>query len=184
MAAAAAQPVPSLTMEEYLQTTYHPDYDFVDGHLEERNMGGTKHGLLQSLFCIWFGNHPDWNLVTINDQRIQVAPNRVRLPDVAVVFDDEAVLEDPRRTPPYIAIEVLSPDDRIPRVIPRLRDFIDMGAAHVWLIDPLQKIGYTFTTEAGLVPAADNQLRIPNSPVYVDLASFFTWIDTRATRKQ
>jgi hypothetical protein len=38
--AAATQPVPALlSLEEYLRTSYHPDCDFVDGHLEERNLG-------------------------------------------------------------------------------------------------------------------------------------------------
>jgi hypothetical protein len=37
----------SLTIEEYLHTSYRPDCDFVDGVLEERTSGGTKHGMLQ-----------------------------------------------------------------------------------------------------------------------------------------
>ena len=45
--AAAIQPASALTLEEYLSTSYEPDCDFVDGHLEERNLGESSHGLLQ-----------------------------------------------------------------------------------------------------------------------------------------
>jgi hypothetical protein len=46
--AAANQTVPALlTLEEHLQTSYRPDCDFMEGVLEERKVGGTKHGTLQ-----------------------------------------------------------------------------------------------------------------------------------------
>ena len=41
-ATAVTVPV-ELTMDEYLHTMYHPDCDFVDGHLEERNLGEFEH---------------------------------------------------------------------------------------------------------------------------------------------
>jgi hypothetical protein len=31
-------------VEEYLSTTYTPDVDYLDGHLEERNAGTKAHG--------------------------------------------------------------------------------------------------------------------------------------------
>jgi hypothetical protein len=133
--AAATQTVPALlTLEEYLGTSYHPDCDFVDGHLEERNVGGTKHGLLQMQLGIWFHLHAEWNLRTIGEQRTKVSASRVRLPDVSVVFDDDSLLEEPRTTPAFIAIEILSADDRMPRVLIRLNDFAVMGVQHVWPI--------------------------------------------------
>jgi hypothetical protein len=30
-------------LSEYLQTTYHPDREYVDGELQERNAGKTDH---------------------------------------------------------------------------------------------------------------------------------------------
>jgi hypothetical protein len=47
MITSAAVPV-----EEYLQTTYHPDKEYVGGQLVERNVGEHDHCLLQSLLVI------------------------------------------------------------------------------------------------------------------------------------
>ena len=45
--AAAAQTISDLlTLEEYLRTSYRPDCEFVDGVLEERNVGEYEHSNL------------------------------------------------------------------------------------------------------------------------------------------
>ena len=171
--AAATQPFPPLlTIDEYLQTTYRPDCDFVDGHLEERIVGGTRHGLLQIQLGIWFFLHPEWNLRAVGEQRTRVSQNRVRLPDVAVIPDDEALLEEPRTTAPFIAIEIISPDDRLERIIVRLRDFLKMGVQHIWLLDPIRQTAYVFTEE-GLKRVETAILTIEGSPVYLDLPQLF-----------
>ena len=40
-----------ISADEYLHTTYHPDVDFVDGVLEDRNLGETGHATLQGLIA-------------------------------------------------------------------------------------------------------------------------------------
>ena len=42
---------PLVTVGEYLRTVYEPDCDYVDGRVEERNVGEFDHGLLQ----LWLG---------------------------------------------------------------------------------------------------------------------------------
>ena len=44
---ASAVRVPFLSVEEYLHSSYEPDADYVDGFLEERNLGEFDHGDLQ-----------------------------------------------------------------------------------------------------------------------------------------
>lgn len=39
-------------------------------------------------------------------------------------------------TPPLIAIEILSPDDRLSEVRNKLEEYRAWGVAHVWLADP------------------------------------------------
>ena len=36
-----------VSLEEYLATSYHPDCDYVDGMLTERNVGQKDHSKLQ-----------------------------------------------------------------------------------------------------------------------------------------
>ena len=55
--AAATQSVPALlTLDEYLRTSYHPDCDFVDDHIEERNLGDFEHSTIQIAIGAWFFN--------------------------------------------------------------------------------------------------------------------------------
>ena len=36
-----------ISVEDYLASAYEPDCDFVDGHIEERNVGEVTHARLQ-----------------------------------------------------------------------------------------------------------------------------------------
>jgi hypothetical protein len=35
------------SLSEYLQTSYHPDRDYVDGEVQERNLGEFDHAAVQ-----------------------------------------------------------------------------------------------------------------------------------------
>ncbi len=137
-------------------------------------MGGTRHGLLQMQLGFWFMSHQqDWHVWAIGELRTKVASNRVRLPDVAIVFDDQALDEELRTTPPLIAIEILSPDDRLSRVIRRLQDFLSMGTDHVWLLDPIERVAFTYTAQ-GLKLVEADRITLPDSPIYLDVPMIFS----------
>jgi Uma2 family endonuclease len=166
-----------LTLEEYLRTSYRPDCDFVDDHLEERAKGETLHSLLQMELGFWFRSHrAEWGLLALPEIRTRVSAKRVRIPDVAVVLEDEALREKVRTTPPLIAIEILSPEDRMPRVLLRLDDFLAMGIAHVWLFDPAERVAYTYT-RWGLKLVETPRLALADSQIYVDLPELFSVLD-------
>ena len=40
-----------IPVSEYLSTTYEPDCDYIDGELQERNVGEFSHGVLQALIA-------------------------------------------------------------------------------------------------------------------------------------
>ena len=76
-----------ISVQEYLATTYRPDRDFVDGELQERNLGELEHSLLQSALAAWFWTRQrEWNVLPLVEQRVQVAPTRFRVPDVTVLW--------------------------------------------------------------------------------------------------
>ena len=69
-----------IPVEEYLRTVYRPDCDYVDGEVQERNLGEQYHGLLQATFAMIFGNHEEeWGLRVITEQRVQVSSSRYRI---------------------------------------------------------------------------------------------------------
>jgi Uma2 family endonuclease len=107
--------------------------------------------------------------------RTRVSERRYRVPDVCV-----RALSAPREkivvTPPLIAIELLSREDRLPRVIVRLNDFLIMGVPHIWVLDPLERAAYIYTRD-GLQLVTTPRLTIPNSPIYLELADIFSALD-------
>ena len=78
-----------------------------------------------------------------------------------------------RTSPPLLAIEILSPDDRMNRVIKRLEEFLYMGTEHVWLLDPVERVAYTYS-DAGLKLVGTPRIEIAASPIYLDLNEIFS----------
>jgi Uma2 family endonuclease len=165
-----------LSIEEYLRTSYHPDADFVDGEIEERNLGEYEHSKIQSIVLHIFMTHAKaWGTDAIVEQRIHAASNRVRICDVAVLRAD-APRERVTITPPLICIEVMSREDRLSRAKEVLTDYLAMGVPNIWLIDPMRRSAFAFDA-TGLHEADPADLRVPNTPIHLDLTEAFAAID-------
>jgi len=165
-----------LTIEEYLKTEYRPDCDFVDGELEERNLGEHDHGYLQLHIGAWFLAHEkEWNTHPVSEQRIRVTRTRVRVPDICVTRAD-APREQVTTIPPLLCIEILSPEDRLRRTTKVLDDFAAMGVPNLWIIDPYQRIGYIYTPPDNL-KLVTGRLTIPETPIFLDLPALFAHLD-------
>jgi Uma2 family endonuclease len=134
----ATSPTTHVSLDEYLSADYQPDCEYVDGVLEERNVGRKKHSKVQGNLYAFFRNQStETGLQAWVEWRFQTSPTRYRVPDVIVTRGepDEEILT----TPPLLCIEVLSPEDRMSRVNVRLKEFLDFGVPVVWLIDPEER---------------------------------------------
>ena len=100
--------------------------------------------------------------------RVQVRPGLHRIPDVSVFYPNEPQERIPA-TPPFVAVEILSPDDRMSEVRSKLAEYRAWGVTHVWLVDPHSKRMYT--CEAGLVEVAT--LKLPEFGLEVTPADIF-----------
>jgi len=166
--AAAAQ----ISVDEYLKTTYRPDRDYVDGEVVERNVGERDHSQPQALLAAYFlARKKEWRLWALTEQRVQVTSNRFRIPDVCVLRPD-APYEQIVTTPPLICVEILSKDDSFASIIDRLDDYVSMGVANVWVIDPHKRRAYTYSAD-GTMEAINGELRVADSNIAVPLASIF-----------
>src|ERR1700682_5482725 len=115
-----------ISVEEYLSHTYEPAYNYVDGHLEERNVGEADHSWLQAAFIgFFYARRKEWNITVLPEQRVQVKRARYRVPDVCVLLGPKPV-EQILTNPPFLCIEILSPEDRMTRVKIRI-DYLAMG---------------------------------------------------------
>jgi Uma2 family endonuclease len=117
----------AVSLEEYLSTVYEPDMDYVDGELEERNVGEYDHQRAQATILFWFcRNAKEWRIRAIQEQRTRLGTSSVRIPDVSI-FSRELPVEQVFTRPQLIAIEVLSPEDRHSRIDKKIRDYLDFG---------------------------------------------------------
>jgi Uma2 family endonuclease len=165
-----------LSIEEYMRTSYHPDADYVDGEIEERNLGEYEHARLQFIVAAIFSRHErDWNMRGVIEQRILVAPNRVRICDVCLI-DRGAARERVLRTPPILCVEILSPEDRLARAKVVLADYFEMGIQNIWLLDPIRQMAHTYDAN-GLRIVNTDHLSVPNSPIHLDLAETFAAVE-------
>jgi Uma2 family endonuclease len=156
-------------LSEYLDTIYHPDCDYIDGELRERNVGKREHARIQWLLALWLGNHEtEWNITGGTEQRMQVSRTRVRIADLSVMRP--GVLPDILVDPPLLVIEILSPDDTYSDLQERCQDYRTMGVETIWIIDPKTRTGRMCL---GLQWLEAARLEVPGTPIHVILEDLF-----------
>lgn len=161
-----------ISVGEYLHTAYDPDCDYVDGELEERNVGELDHSDLQTAIATWFRNRrKELGIWVLVEQRVKVSPTRFRVPDICVTLGGRPV-EQVFETPPFLCIEILSPEDRMTRVQTRIDDYLRAGVPFVWLIDPLDRRAWIYTS-VSIREVNDGILRTESPGLAVPLASLF-----------
>ena len=166
-----------IPVSEYLRTVYRPDCDYVDGEVQERNLGTQTHSLVQKIIgAIFFNHRKDWRLRSLTEQRVQVSAMRYRIPDVCVVRSD-APIEPILQTAPVLCVEVLSPEDRFAEIQKRVTEYQQMGVGHVWVIDPETREIWIAEGMAGLVSLEGRALRVPGVDAVITVAEIFEEID-------
>jgi Uma2 family endonuclease len=155
-----------ISVEEYLHTSYRPDCDYVDGEVRERNVGEHDHSRAQALLIGFLGaREKEWGIVVLPSMRVRVNADRYRVADVCVLRED-APHEQIIHTPPLICIEILSKDDTFASVTERLDDYVAMGVANVWVIDPQKRRAYTYSAD-GTMEAINGELRVAESSIAI-----------------
>ena len=165
-----------IPVSEYLRTSYRPDCDYVDGEVQERNLGEQDHSQIQTRLILLLGVLQNEPYIWVNSElRVQVKPDRFRVPDVCVRRAD-APSEQIVITPPLLCIEVLSPEDQFARVRARVRDYLEMGVLEVWVIDPETRT-VSVSRGAETVEHTAGELTVPSTPVVVRLEMIFRALD-------
>jgi Uma2 family endonuclease len=154
----------AISVDEYLHTAF-PDQDmeYDEGEIVERRLPDNLHSTTQALLIEFFALlkktiplHPRPEL------RLRIRERLCRIPDVSV-FHPEPPTEAVPSTPPFIAIEIFSTDDRMTQVRAKLEEYRTWGVPHVWLVDPHAKRMYQCSD--GLTEVA--VLRIPELGIEV-----------------
>ena len=163
----------AVSVEEYLRTSFSDgDREYVDGRIIQRNLGERDHSRVQRKVIGYFAAR-EQTLATycFPAQRVQVKPTRFRVPDVCVYIGAEPA-EQVFRTPPFLAVEILSKDDRAGDVAEKIKDYLDFGVRFVWIIDPAKRAGWVHTA-AGSRPVEGNALWTQDPNMRLPLDSLF-----------
>lgn len=75
--------------------------------------------------------------------------------------------------PPFLCIEVLSPEDRMTRLEERIAEYLAMGVPYVWIFDPQTRKAFAATASSGLCEVMSGVLRTENPAIEVPLSEIF-----------
>lgn len=169
MAAATSQ----LSVQDYLKMTCDPDCEFVEGVVEERPVGEYDHSTWQTILAGFFTFKVDWGVNGRTELRLQVAPERFRVPDVTIL-SREAPREQIITHAPLAVFEILSAEDSMTRMLEKLADYERMGIQAIWVVEPKRPTYFRFL-EGKLIPATVFEL--PGSSFTVAMSEIEKLID-------
>jgi Uma2 family endonuclease len=132
-----------VSVEEYLQTTYEPDAEYIDGRIVKRSVPQFDHGRLQlQLGAYFYAHEKEWNVIGVTETRVQVRPAYFRVPDLCLVRErpEGGIIVQP----PAICIEILSPDDSAKELADKIAEYLQFGADAVWVMDPIERNGTVY----------------------------------------
>jgi Uma2 family endonuclease len=150
-------------------------YELVAGELRVMSPSGWPHGKVVGRLHTRLGLHVerhDLGLVFGAETgfRLSSNPDTVRAPDIAFVSQANIPVEMPPDGfwpgAPDLAVEVLSPSDRMGDVDEKIEEWLRAGCAAVWVVDPkLQTVTiYQSPTKVQIVTAGETLLGDPVVP--------------------
>ena len=162
--------------EEYLNTTYRPDRDWINGETKERTMGEQQHAMVQVFFAFLFKmKSRDWDVRVLTEQRVQTSSTNYRIPDVCVVRR-ATPMEPIVVTPPLLCIDILSREDRMSDIQERVEDYLAMGVQVVWVVDPQRRRAYE-TLPNGAMQPVPRELTVAGTEIRIPLPDIFEELD-------
>ena len=131
-------------------------YELVRGELHEMPPPRYRHGATVGRVCVALTTYVEAHQlgeVLCGDTGflLERDPDTVRAPDVSFMHIDR-IPKGPERdryldTPPDLAVEVLSPDDRPGPIAAKVHAYLRAGVRMVWLVDPRGGDVQVFTAE-------------------------------------
>ncbi len=156
-------PAVLVSPDEYLNTSYKPDMDYVDGVLVRRNVGTQRHGSLQIILGAYFGQfRKSHRIKTFAETRLLVdrPTSRHRVPDILVLgipYTKGKVVVDA----PAVIVEIKSPEDTFDDIVERCFDYERLAAPNILIMDPENRRAWRFvqgSLEIIALPAIDLML--------------------------
>jgi Uma2 family endonuclease len=139
----SASPAQTLALEDFLKLPYleeSPAWEYVDGIALQKPMPKTRHSILQKRLLDAVDDNSD-EYTALPELRCTFGGRSV-VPDVAVIAWDRIQIneagepEDDFTEAPDWTIEILSPDQKVTRVIDNILHCLRYGSKLGWMLDP------------------------------------------------
>lgn len=123
-------------------------YELVRGELKRMSPTGDEHGRVTMELAGPLHQHVKRNnlgkvYAAETGFKLESDPDTVRAPDIAFVrlerIKEEPRVKSYRFGAPDLAVEVTSPSDRVSEVEEKVKEWLEAGAAMVWLVSPKLK---------------------------------------------
>ena len=124
-------------------------YELVKGELIRMSLAGSEHGVVTMNLAGPLHSYVKRNnlgrvYAAETGFKLESDPDTVRAPDIAFVgrapgFGSETEITGYRDGAPDLAVEVLSPNDRLRKVEAKVRQWLDTGAQMAWVVDPQRR---------------------------------------------
>jgi len=170
-----------IAVDEYLNTSYRPDMEYVDGVLMERGVATVSHGLLQHILGVYLEPYSEqFQFEPLPEVRTQIIERaRYRIPDLMLC--PLPVPAGIMKSVPWAVIEILSPEDRFSDLIARFQDYKKIGVRHMVLLDPEVLVAYRFENGA-LAQTQFTSLELPTGGLPFDSEELFQRLIARRNR--
>lgn len=131
-----------LTLDEFLAM---PDIDdrrleLIAGEVYERVPSTWKHGVIAGELYAALRDH---GLASVEPRAVIPASGNLEasspIPDVAFYSRGKTAPRDWMRLPPDLAVEVLSPGQRLPDIRSKIDSYLAFGVREVWVFDPANR---------------------------------------------
>ena len=170
-----------LTREEFVALPERkPYHEYLRGEVTERTMPTDLHGMSVMRLGTRFVTHLDstGEGICLSEVRHEdVAQDWVYLPDVEIQLGaDELQERGTIKRPPDLAVEVLSPDDRVMEWLERVELYMRAGTKLLWVVDPYEETIRAFRPgqDARVARAGDTLDALPVLADFsLDVGAFF-----------
>ena len=171
---AVAPTTPRISVEEYLTVGYHPDVEYVDGLLVERDAPTISHSLLQAMLSEYFRRfRKQFRFAALSEPRTQIVERaRYRIPDLMLCplpLPAGKIVD----SIPWAVIEILSADDRLSEQLARFRDYKRVGVRQMALLNPEDLVAYRFDENGSLIETQFRSLDLPSGSLPFDTKALF-----------
>jgi Uma2 family endonuclease len=168
----------AVSVEEYLNTSYEPDMEYVDGELVERNLGTQDHADLAAILSDYlreFRQSHSWKVFVDVRLLVNAAMNKHRIPDVLVLkrpYTKGQVVVDI----PLVTIEIKSPEDTFDDILEKCFEYSTLGVRNIFVVDPDHRRAFVFA-DGSLTLQGQLTIVTDGDPLVLPINEMFAELD-------